>query len=66
MERYEYSIYEYAHKRQPRWGVRMKNPVTENMLQEPGFKTREAAREWLDNVLRNGSAHLDAHYQGPR
>ncbi len=25
---------------------------------------RDIARE--DNVLRNGSAHLDAHYQGPR
>ncbi len=62
MSAYEVRIIEYTSKRQQRFAVRMTNPVTKNVIQEPGFKTREAAQEWADSTQRTGNVHLELQH----
>ena len=62
MTRYEVKYTQYTSKRQPRWAVQVTNPATQNVISEPGFKTREAAQEWANKVQANGNAVLDMQH----
>ena len=62
MTRYEVNYTQYTSKRQPRWAVQVTNPATQNVISEPGFKSREAAQEWAAQIQQTRNATLDMQH----